>query len=127
MAMIKKDQRAGRGCVITLFSIAVLLPTILGLLAIMGTDYQWLMLKSYIVVFPLAWASFLTGFWKPLIGGGLLIVTGLITMVGHFIIIASTPEIYLDAILFIPLAMFIGSTLLISGYSFITSQEVREE
>jgi hypothetical protein len=40
MAGAKKDQCAGRDCVITLFSIAAISPTLLGLLTIRGANYQ---------------------------------------------------------------------------------------
>ncbi|MFC1847091.1 hypothetical protein ACFLYS_03435 [Chloroflexota bacterium] len=125
MATKKKDQRAGLVLVITLFSIGAILPTLLWLLAIMGTDYQWLMFKYYIVVSPLALAGFLTGYYKPFIGGLLLIVTGFITILGYSIIALNTSGIEQDTLLLITLAVFIGLALLISGYSFITSRKVR--
>jgi len=120
MAAVKKDQSSGKGSIILLFSIGVLLPTLLGLLALIGTDYQRMMLEFYIVVFPLAWISSLTSYYyKPLIGGVLLIATGLITMAGPFITIANKPGLDLDALLLIPLAIFIGLALSSSGIFFI--------
>ena len=127
MATVKKNQATGIGCVITLFSIGVLLPTLLGLLALMGTDHQWLMFKTYILVFPIAWTSFVLSFWKPFIGGLLLILTGLSTIVGYTVIINKTPGIGQEPFLLIPLAGLIGITLILSGYSFITSRKVKQE
>lgn len=125
MVNLKKDQRAGKGCVITLFSISVLLPTLLGLLALIGTDYQRMMLEFYIIVFPLAWVSFLTSYYQPLNGGVLLIVTGLITIAGPPITIENTPGLDLDAVYLIPLALFIGLVLIASGALFIKYRHVR--
>jgi len=125
MAAMKKDQRAGLVLVIGLFSIGAILPTLLGLLAIMGTDYQWLMFKYYLVIFSPALAGFLTGYYKPFIGGLLLIVTGFITMVGYSIIALNTSGIEEETLLLVTIALLIGIALLVSGYSFITSQKVK--
>jgi hypothetical protein len=109
------------GCIITLLIIGAILPTILAVLA----SSNWSMFWFYLVVAPLAWAGFLTGFYKPFIGGILLIVTGLITIVGYTIIIINTSGVEQESLLLVPLALLIGLVLLASGYSFIPSWKGR--
>ncbi len=118
MAMIKKDQYSGIGCVVALFILGVVLPTILAILSILDSRY-WDLFWFYLVIFPLAWAGFLIGFWKPFIGGIILILTGLTTIVGYPIIIINTPGVEQGPILTVPVAFLIGLVLLAFGYLFI--------
>jgi hypothetical protein len=119
------SQGGGKGCVITLFSLGVLLPTFLAFLALLGSDYQWMMFKTYIFVFPFAIFTFVLAFWKPLIGGILLTITGLCTMIVPSAITINTPGIEQGVFLTFPLAIFIGGVLLSSGILFIKYRNVR--
>jgi len=119
MATNENSQGGGKGCIITLFSLGALLPTLLALLALLGSDYQWMIFNTYIWVFPFAILTFVLAFWKPLIGGILLILTGLCTMIVPSAITINTPGIEQGVFITFPLAIFIGGVLLSSGILFI--------
>jgi len=95
--------------------------TLIGLFTLSNPSMAWFSL----VIFPLAWGGFFAGFWKPLIGGTLLVITGLMTMLGYPIIAVNAPGVEQEPMLLIPVAALAGIALLVSGYSFATSPKGR--
>ena len=119
MSNKKRDSIATLGCLTTLIGIGIVLPILLGLIASLGSEIQWLMFKPYIVIFPLAIACLIIGFWEPSFGGILLILTGCTTIIGTFVDNLITFELEIIVFLLIPLEVLIGSALVILGIVFI--------